>query len=368
MLPTIISKEIQGFWPQEQSWMHLDWISLSGSHSYISEFHEQYNARFNRPGLKWREGAGCLSFSQSMKFPERGISLLWSDMNAPRNKGWGLIQLSGKFFESHGRRGFQWLMEWCASRQLKATRIDIANNLFHKSEIISPLQKGLESGSLVVAGGCGWSSVVSRKGHHHPIGRTLYLGSRSSPTFSRVYDARIMHAPEVQFPKDWNWTRYEMELKGDYAQLLFSQLIGSVPGSGLSSSRPGEILKSFSDGFFARHEVQVFSSGSRSSRRIPCSQWSLLSRYRYKFRQRAIRPQTSRESSIRWLQFGGGIKLILAIEMALGPEALDILKREFWEQKIQDDWLIFEKIKALALEIQRPPLLIGGSVCQNPAF
>jgi hypothetical protein len=177
-----------------------------------------------------------------------------------------------------------------------------------------------------------------------------------------------MHAPESQFPQGWNWTRYEMELKGDYAQLLFSQLIGSVPGSGLLSSNPGEILKSFANAFFARHEVQDFSSGSRSSRRLPCAQWALLSRYRYKFRQRAIHPPTSRESSIRWLQFGGAIKLILAIEMALGPDVLEILKREFWEQKIQDDWLIFEKIKALASEIQRPPLLIGGSACQSPAF
>lgn len=368
MLPSIISKEIQGFWPREQAWVHLDWISLSGDYSYIAEFHEAYNSQFNRLGFKWREGGGCLSYSQSLKYPERGISLLWSDSNAPRNKGWGLIQLSGKFFEAHGMKGFHWLMKWCSLRKLKATRIDIANNLFHKSEIIKPLQEGLELGRFVVAGGCAWSSVASKKGPRHPIGRTLYLGSRASQTFSRIYDARIMHSPEVQFPERWNWTRYEMELKGDYAQLLYSQLIGSISDGSMDSWTSGSILKSFSDSFFARHEVQDAGSGSRSSRRLPCPQWLCLSRFRYKFRQRAIQPQTSRESSIRWLQFGGAIKLILAIEMALGPSALEVLKREFWQTKIEDDWKIFEKIKALAAEIQRPPLLIGGSVCQNPAF
>lgn len=370
MIPSIIAAQCKGFFPQERSWCHLDWLSLSGAFAYCAELHRDYNARFNKLGLGWRKGRGTLAYSESLSFPERGLRLLWSDFNAPNNKGWGLLEISGKFFESHGIPGFQWLMKWCEPRTLRCTRLDIANNLFHKGAVIEPLQKGLEAGDYVPAGGKRTQNVCSMQwqGAKSVAARTLYIGSRQSPTFSRIYDALAIHAPEFTLPKDWYWTRYEMELKAEYSNRLYQDLIKSLEGAPVSLRVVEMKLKAYASGFLARHQVQIKNSGDRSSRRSPCLEWQRLSRASFKFRQRALRPEVSRERTIRWLQFGGALNLILAMEIAFGSEILSRLKHSFFVQKLQTDWRIWDKIKSLAAELQRPPSLIGGSDCQTPDF
>lgn len=104
------------------------------------------------------------------------------------------------------------------------TRVDFAADF--RNEPISTLM-------LFSALECGEAITTTRtwffgQGRHNESrqGETLYLGSRTSPLFMRVYNK----AAELKLPLSELWTRAEVEVKGQKADLHARQsLNGNVP-------------------------------------------------------------------------------------------------------------------------------------------
>lgn len=62
------------------------------------------------------------------------------------------------------------------------------------------------------------------------IGHTIYLGSRKSEVFLRIYDKRLEQAAkDPEHASDLPWVRWEIELKNDRAQMAADLLIEGMP-------------------------------------------------------------------------------------------------------------------------------------------
>lgn len=108
------------------------------------------------------------------------------------------------------------IMQIHANREdSRITRIDLAFDLLDTGFNIQQRYNELKSGNVK----CSTSRanlVVGLDG-----GQTLYVGSRQSDKFLRIYDK----AAEMSIPGDW--VRVELEVKGDTARALGTQLVNA---------------------------------------------------------------------------------------------------------------------------------------------
>lgn len=74
------------------------------------------------------------------------------------------------------------------------------------------------------------------------IGNTLYIGSRSSNCYLRVYDKRLEQISKIGEDVGFDWIRWEMELKKESAQKAIDMLLS---GSGLGSVAVGILSNYF---------------------------------------------------------------------------------------------------------------------------
>lgn len=105
------------------------------------------------------------------------------------------------------------MLDWCLKQGAKITRIDLAIDVF-----------GLEIDQVTMAqsprieaypgSAKKWSTVRGHDG-----GCTAYIGSRKSEKFMRIYDKAA-----EQKRSDIQWTRFELELKGDAAKAAAFQM------------------------------------------------------------------------------------------------------------------------------------------------
>ena len=123
------------------------------------------------------------------------------------------------------------------SRVANFTRIDIAiddiGSRFFNLDDLRALLSNQVPGKRIVSKFRKWQEVCQKKLTGEKTGQTIYLGSRASDTFLRVYDKRLEQKGKRGSDLGIEWTRWELEFKGDRALqvahlIVKRQELGSV--------------------------------------------------------------------------------------------------------------------------------------------
>lgn len=190
----------------------VDWLSITLPYGNENSFFPQFN--FGFPPDAWSGGKGLHGYTQCIKHPY-GIMVM-SNSNRPE-MGTHMV-LSGRALSEiakHNITGLS-LAKWAIDHGCKITRMDLAIDV--KEQYISP-DELFYAPRLKVSTGKPKQENFN-KGKER--GFTIYVGSRSSEKFMRVYDK----AAEQGLPDDVLWTRFELELKGDAALSAARTLFG----------------------------------------------------------------------------------------------------------------------------------------------
>jgi len=132
-------------------------------------------------------------------------------MAGGKNKGFH-IQWSGSALNELRADGVEtiYMIEHALNTGGKLTRLDLAidlqNSRLTVQSIITHLEKGL--GKLSVHK---WAPIGTKS-----LGQTVYIGSKASLRFLRIYDKRAELARK-NTPTDGEWVRVEVVLRDDYA-------------------------------------------------------------------------------------------------------------------------------------------------------
>lgn len=119
--------------------------------------------------------------------------------------------------------GVMALFAFAASRRAHFTRIDVAIDVLDDDRAsIAALVDSVRSGETRLKGK---QHSVIQSVSRGMVGTTLYIGSRKSDKYIRVYDKAA-----EQGLKGKNWTRIELEAKGDYAASLGMRILSDGYG------------------------------------------------------------------------------------------------------------------------------------------
>lgn len=125
------------------------------------------------------------------------------------------------------------MVKWCIDEGAKISRLDLAIDLYETPCNILALptlaRVKNDPGSALK-----WSLVQSSDG-----GATVYIGSRKSDKFMRIYDKAV----QMGLP-DSPWTRFELELKRDTAREIAAFLVG------LPIAQQSDYIKGIMKGLF----------------------------------------------------------------------------------------------------------------------
>lgn len=136
------------------------------------------------------------------------------DFNEVNAKQGSLVTLGGKDLSDITEAGISpaYLVKYTAQRGwLRASRIDLAIDV--KGRVAHPLDvfDAWNTGNIKThAKSC--KAIDARKQRGETKGETVYIGSRTSDTFLRIYDKG------AEQNSDELWTRIELELKGQQAK------------------------------------------------------------------------------------------------------------------------------------------------------
>lgn len=368
MIPSIIADECKGFFPQPQQWQHIDWLSLSIPSTHVPLLHEFLNRLINKLGLGWQRGRGAAFFVESLCLPHKGIRILFSDSNAPTNRGCASVQFSGKFFAFISEAKLQSLLFFFKNLkcEVRCTRIDIASNHFVKEDLLGGLVRGLRSGAYSLAGCTDWQEIYGKR-KSKCLGQTLYLGSRKADTFTRVYDALPVHGDGFVLPVGWHWIRHEVENKRNMALMIFEELLRDLPFYPTEQPRITESLKFTLRSYLCRHAVQVLDSGDRASRRCSSYEWKRLTPEDWNFRYKLNRAESPLSSTINWCISGGPARFLLALQEEFGLDAIPSILQE-WKIRMIEKGKDFEaEIAKVRHRFDGGALVIRPPDCQ-PCF
>lgn len=149
----------------------------------------------------------------------------WNE-DSPRQRK--LVTLTGDDLLTMRRAGVSddMLLMWVAAfEDLNVTRMDIAFDTRHKSITPHNLYRAWQGGGIQTTART-VTRVQGTTSEYEQSGYTVYVGSRQSEQFLRIYDKRaeqLSKGKEVALPEQL-WTRAELELKGDKAHVALRTL------------------------------------------------------------------------------------------------------------------------------------------------
>lgn len=111
------------------------------------------------------------------------------------------------------------ILDWHNSQGHKCTRIDLAIDVPDGQELIETISKMAETRSFR---GTAHTATTIRSSDGE--GLTIYVGSRISERFVRVYNK------SAQLGQQGHWTRIEVEIKGDSARAVARAILGAGNG------------------------------------------------------------------------------------------------------------------------------------------
>jgi len=204
--------------PIDTAWS-IDWISATFKNG-ASDLDIRKAMSFGFPLKTWTQTVARFGYSVCFIHP-LGHSVM---ANYGRPEMGVHLSFGGRALSaiSEGGHPATKLLDWCLTQGAKVTRIDLAIDVFAQEIDI----RALASAPRVAA--FPGSAKKWRLWEGDDGGCTAYIGSRKSDKFLRVYDKAA-----EQKRKDVNWTRFELELKGDAAKAAAFQM-----GSLTDAERP----------------------------------------------------------------------------------------------------------------------------------
>lgn len=115
------------------------------------------------------------------------------------------------------------------------TRVDLALDVLHPDGELQELAQAVESGSVTTR--TKTNGVIRSRNAESDKGLTIYLGSRQSDKYVRLYHKG------AQMGTDDNWVRLEIEAKGDYA-LALSKRLAKMPEGDAFMQEAAKLAKS----------------------------------------------------------------------------------------------------------------------------
>ena len=207
----------------------------------LCEFQTQYDLPTN-PLVRDR---GVQGFANAAVDEAAGLRLDWTRSNEEgNNPGYFCLQIKGAWFEAaDGETQADFLQLMQAYGIYRCTRIDFQQTSRTNNRLTPWWIDRFESGAFRVVGKKHYEPR-GKKDHsgEFPEGATLYHGSRSSERFARQYDKHLQagHGPPRR--------RDEVEVKGESARNLWSQMHDELLTTEQLGTSRGATLHSFSKG------------------------------------------------------------------------------------------------------------------------
>ena len=200
----------------------IDWLSFTIKGDWSSETfkEEKYHAFFNRIAPVAGRVQTTARFGYDTAFTcNTGVIALYHSRRADMGAHYILSGSVLKGFYESGLSPFK-ILEFVVSIRAKVTRIDIAKDLTN-------LQVNIENiWCMAKRGESTGTSQTVRNVTDNRGGYTMYIGSRESEKFARLYNKAAEQGV------DGDWWRFEVELKGDAAKMAARLILADVEASG----------------------------------------------------------------------------------------------------------------------------------------
>lgn len=203
----------------------LDWMSftspkpLDASYPRLPPWESGINGKPDVPRFGYR---------QARKFPS-GMMVMFDGSTS--TMGWHYVYSGSaiKTLDETFQDGGQHILNWHVGQGHKCTRIDLAVDVYDAPTLLPVLKDSAEHHEWY---GTAHSATTIQSSDGK--GLTIYVGSRSSERFVRIYDKA------AQLGKQGDWTRIEAEIKGDSARQVARAIVELNTG-GLSMVANGVI-------------------------------------------------------------------------------------------------------------------------------
>jgi hypothetical protein len=179
-------------------------------------------------GITGKPDVGRFGYRSARKFPS-GMTVMFD--GATSTMGWHYIYPGSaiKTLDEVFEDGGQHILGWHTGQGHKCTRIDLAVDVYDAPTLLPVLQAMAEHHEWY---GTAHSATTIKSSDGK--GLTIYIGSRTSERFVRLYDKA------AQLGQPGHWTRIEAEVKGDSARQVARSIVGLNIG-GLSMVASGVI-------------------------------------------------------------------------------------------------------------------------------
>lgn len=180
-------------------------------HLPFSEFDELKRGRFGyNSQLKWNQGNLFIMYN--------------SENDKPLNDNMGIhVLISGTGCNTYGSEHDIRSMMCCviACCDYNFSRIDLAIDDKEERLLKYDVIKNSLANGLCTSRWSKWDEIVSRKIiDNEYLGKTIYLGSKQSDVYCRIYDKSLERKLKANENNDKPWTRIEMVYKKERANML----------------------------------------------------------------------------------------------------------------------------------------------------
>lgn len=129
-----------------------------------------------------------------------------------------MVRLDGEALRNMRLRGVtdNVIFDWIEGNEGRVTRIDLALDLFDSGGHVLDIFHAWKCNQVATTART--VTIFSREGVTEDKGATVYIGSRSSEKYTRIYDKG------KEQNTDLDWIRIEIELKGDRAVLAVNDI------------------------------------------------------------------------------------------------------------------------------------------------
>ncbi len=164
-------------------------------------------------GIDGKPDVGRFGYRSARRFPS-GMVVMYN--GATSTMGWHYIYSGSalKNLDEVFQDGGMHVLEWHAGKAHKCTRIDLAIDVYNSPDLL-PTIRGMAEHHEWYGTAHSATTIKSSDGK----GTTVYVGSRTSERFVRIYDKA------AQLGQRGDWTRIEAEVKSDSARQVARAIV-----------------------------------------------------------------------------------------------------------------------------------------------
>lgn len=200
-----------------QTNLHIDWLSITipvvhkkqiDAIGDMERWQKSQCLIYTCDDSKWRTSVPKYGYTAAYTSARGTIAMYGSQSMGIH------IVYSGQSLQALEQAGYgaERLIKNAHSHNAKATRVDIALDIYDGRASVSSFANALKLGDAVTSSKT-WRNLENAEG-----GQTCYIGSRSSERMVRVYDKKAERAAALVEVGSSNWIRIELEAKGDRAK------------------------------------------------------------------------------------------------------------------------------------------------------